>query len=167
MLRILTILIAFSIAVHSASAKVSTTKAVSTKKAVTTTKAKTPQTLAQPSDSLSNDSMAQINQTKNILNEIQTNLRTTQDSLELAKTYLDSLGGLYEKSQDSIQTYQKNDSIQTAELNQVKSQLDSLQETHENLQEDGDTWKQRFLWQLPFTIGLFLIGFGIGGGHFP
>lgn len=118
-------------------------------------------------ESLKSDVKSQIIKTKNILNEMRLSLKTTQDSLQSARNNLAALRQTHEVTQKSIHAQHQKDSLQVVQINQLNQQLDSLKEAQADLQVESHTWKSRFLWQLPFTIGLFLIGFGIGGGHFP
>ena len=118
-------------------------------------------------ESLKSDVKSQIIKTKNILNEMHLSLKTTQDSLQSARNHLAALRQAHEVTQKSIRVQHQKDSLQLVQINQLNQQLDSLKEAQADVQVESQTWKSRFLWQLPFTIGLFLIGFGIGGGHFP
>lgn len=93
------------------------------------------------------------------------------DSIAIARVYLDSIGK-FQKTQvaliDSLkQSSAQNDSLQSEQINQQQVLLDSLQTQVQDQSEESGQWKARFLWQLPLTLGLFILGFGIGGGHFP
>lgn len=120
-------------------------------------------------DSISTDSL-DINY-QILADSLSTVNQKRADSIAIARVYLDSIGK-FQKSQvaliDSLkQSSAQKDSLQSAQINQQQSLLDSLQTQVQDQNEESSQWKARFLWQLPLTLGLFILGFGIGGGHFP
>lgn len=126
------------------------------------------QVLTPPQDStLFTDSTSATQAQQATLDSIQQRLSLTSDSLERAKVFLDSFAKVYEANERAFQELKGQDSVHLAQLDSQKVILDSLSHQNQDQAIESKQWKQRFLWQLPLTIGLFLLGFGMGGGHFP
>ncbi len=107
------------------------------------------------------------------------------DSLIVSQPSANVNDSLISDSTDSSDSTAQSNSIQSdslrqsqttkatvSELDMLKSQLEKQQkeilalQRHKEEEEDNVSWKKRFLWQTPLVVGLFVLGFLMGGGHF-
>ena len=106
---------------------------------------------------------------------VQKEMDSLRDSLTLKTEALISI----QKKLDSInqskiileQNLLAKDSLQKLHLDSLnqahQSQIDTLQSQSSASQANESKWKKRFIYQIPLAIVLFVLGFGVGGGHFP
>lgn len=118
-------------------APLATTTAINTPPALMSDSLIVTQPSANVNDSLVSDSTAQSNSNQS------DSLRQSQ-TIKAPISQLDMLKSQLEKQQKEIIALQK----------------------HKGKEEDNVSWKKRFLWQTPLVVGLFVLGFLMGGGHF-